>query len=120
MKIVVTGSLGHISKPLVQELVKKGHSVTVISSNAARQADIEALGAKAAIGTMKDADFLTATFTGAESISLTLDQPSTTIILNAAETVALQRWLHRDERQIEMRRMRMILLHRVAHRRPAR
>jgi nucleoside-diphosphate-sugar epimerase len=33
MKVAITGSLGHIGKPLTQELVKKGHSVTVISSN---------------------------------------------------------------------------------------
>jgi nucleoside-diphosphate-sugar epimerase len=32
MKIVVTGSLGNISKPLTKELVQKKHSVTVISS----------------------------------------------------------------------------------------
>ena len=31
MKIVVTGSLGNISKPLTQELVEKGHEVTGIS-----------------------------------------------------------------------------------------
>src|SRR6185312_1030183 len=54
MNIVLTGSLGHISKPLTQILVQKGHSVTVISSKAERQKDIEALGAKVAIGTMED------------------------------------------------------------------
>ena len=32
MKIVLTGSLGNISKPVAHELVKKGHTVTVISS----------------------------------------------------------------------------------------
>lgn len=68
MKIVVTGSLGHISKPLTQELVQKGHAVTVISSKAERQADIEALGAKAAIGSMEDPDFLAATFKGADIV----------------------------------------------------
>jgi len=68
MKIIVTGSLGHISKPLTEELVGKGHSVTVISSNPERQKDIEAFGAKAAIGTMEDANFLTAAFTGAEAV----------------------------------------------------
>ena len=57
MKIIVTGSLGHISKPLTEELVGKGHSVTVISSKAERQKDIEALGAKAAIGTMDRCGF---------------------------------------------------------------
>jgi len=68
MKIVVTGSLGNISKPLTKELVQKGHSVTVISSKAERQKDIEAIGAKAAIGTMEDAEFLTSTFKGTDVI----------------------------------------------------
>ncbi len=68
MKIIVTGSLGNISKPLTKELVQKGHQVTVISSNPERQKDIEALGAKAAIGTMQDADFLTVTFKDAEAV----------------------------------------------------
>ena len=68
MKIIVTGSLGHISKPLTQELVQKGHEVTVISSSPERKDAIEALGAKAAIGTIEDAGFLTATFTGADAV----------------------------------------------------
>ena len=68
MNIVVTGSLGNISKPLTKELVQKGHSVTVVSSKAERQKDIEAIGAKAAIGTMEDVDFLSATFRGADVV----------------------------------------------------
>ncbi len=68
MNIVVTGSLGHISKPLTIELVQRGHSVTVISSKSEKQKDIQALGAKAAIGTMEDADFLSATFKGADIV----------------------------------------------------
>ena len=55
MKIIVTGSLGNVSQPLTRELVRKGHSVTVISSKTERQKEIEALGAKAAIGTLEDA-----------------------------------------------------------------
>lgn len=70
MKIVVTGSLGHISKPLLEELVHKGHSVTVISSNPERKKDIQALGGIAAIGTMKDVDFLRTTFKGADIVYL--------------------------------------------------
>jgi len=50
MNIVITGSIGHIGKPLTQKLVQNGHSVTVIASKAERQAEIEALGAKAATG----------------------------------------------------------------------
>lgn len=68
MKIIVTGSLGNISQPLTQELVQKGHTVTVISSNPQKQKDIEALGATAAIGVLEDVDFLTATFTGADAV----------------------------------------------------
>ena len=67
MKVIVTGSLGHISKPLTQELAKKGHTITVISSNPEKQKDIEALGAAAAIGSLEDADFLVQTFTGADA-----------------------------------------------------
>jgi uncharacterized protein YbjT (DUF2867 family) len=68
MKIIITGSLGNISKPLAQELVQKGHSVTVISTKADKQKDIESLGAKAAIGSIDDVDFLTKTFTGADAV----------------------------------------------------
>jgi uncharacterized protein YbjT (DUF2867 family) len=68
MKIVVTGSLGHIGKPLTEELVQKGHDVTVVSSNPEKQDDIEALGATAAIGALQDADFLTNVFSGADAV----------------------------------------------------
>jgi len=68
MKIVVTGSLGHISKPLTQELIQTGHAVTVISSNPEKQKEIEALGATGAIGSLEDVEFLTTTFTGADAV----------------------------------------------------
>jgi len=48
--------------------VQKGHLVTVISSNPEKHTEIEALGAKAAIGSIEDVDFLTATFTGADAV----------------------------------------------------
>lgn len=68
MKIIVTGSLGHISKPLVEKLTAAKHDVTVISSNAARKSEIEALGAKAAIGSVSDLAFVTNTFLGADAV----------------------------------------------------
>jgi uncharacterized protein YbjT (DUF2867 family) len=68
MNIIITGSLGHVSKPLTQELVQKGHAVTVISSSTDRQQAIEELGAKAAIGSLEDADFLAVTFAGADAV----------------------------------------------------
>jgi len=68
MKITLTGSLGHISLPLTKDLVQKGHEVTVISSKAEREKDIELIGAKAAIGTMEDVEFLSTAFTGADVV----------------------------------------------------
>jgi uncharacterized protein YbjT (DUF2867 family) len=68
MKIIITGSLGHISLPLTKELAQKGHAVTVISSSPEKQEAIEALGATAAIGSLEDVDFLTTTFTGADAV----------------------------------------------------
>jgi uncharacterized protein YbjT (DUF2867 family) len=68
MKYVLTGSLGNISKPLAERLVAAGHSVTVVSSKAEKTAQIEALGARAAIGSVEDVGFLTKTFTGADAV----------------------------------------------------
>ncbi|MGH9359326.1 MAG: SDR family oxidoreductase [Terriglobia bacterium] len=92
MKITITGSLGHISKPLTQELVQKGHSITVISSNAERKKDIEALGAAAAIGTVEDVHFLTSAFKGADAVYCMLPVPDlfdpNLDLMMAANTVA--------------------------------
>ncbi|MEP6805146.1 MAG: NAD(P)H-binding protein [Flavobacterium sp.] len=68
MKITITGSLGNISKPLAQELVQNGHEVTVISSSNDKQAEIETLGASAAIGSVEDVAFLTQAFIGADAV----------------------------------------------------
>lgn len=75
MKIIVTGSLGNISKPLTKKLIQHGHDVTVISRKLERKPAIEALGAKAAIGNMQDVNFLSKTFEGADAVYLmeTLD-----------------------------------------------
>ena len=68
MKYVITGSLGHISKPLTASLVQAGHQVTVISSSADRIPAIEALGAQSAIGSVEDQQFLAKTFAGADAV----------------------------------------------------
>jgi uncharacterized protein YbjT (DUF2867 family) len=68
MKITLTGSLGNIGKPLAEILIKNGHNVTVISSDAKKQSIIEGLGAKAAIGSVSDIEFLTKAFQGADAI----------------------------------------------------
>lgn len=68
MKITLTGSLGNISKPLAEILIKNGHEVTIISSDSKKLSNIETLGAKAAIGSVSDVAFLTDAFKGADVI----------------------------------------------------
>lgn len=62
MKYVITGSLGHISRPIATALVAAGHEVTVISSRQENAAEIQALGANPAIGSLTDAAFVQAAF----------------------------------------------------------
>lgn len=69
-KIIITGSLGNIGKPLTALLTQNGHEVTVISRDPERKVQIESLGATAAIGSINDADFLTETFNGADVVFL--------------------------------------------------
>lgn len=68
MKIILTGSLGNINKPLAEILINNGHEVTIISTDQKKVNDIEALGAKAAIGSVSDVAFLTRTFEGADAV----------------------------------------------------
>lgn len=68
MKIIVTGSLGNIGKPLTTELVQKGNSVVVISSKEEKRGEIENLGAIPSIGSLEDLAFLTETFVGADAV----------------------------------------------------
>lgn len=70
MKITLTGSLGRIGKHIATTLIAQGHTVTVISSDAEKQKVIESLGARAAIGSIEDPQFLTTSFTGADAVYL--------------------------------------------------
>lgn len=74
MKVLVTGSLGNIGRPLTKALVSKGHTVTVVSSNPSRKTAIASLGATAAIGSIEDRDFLTAAFSGHDAVFTMLPQ----------------------------------------------
>lgn len=76
MKIILTGSLGHISQPVAEQLISLGHDVTVISHNPDRAAAISALGATPAIGDIHDQAFLTETFTGADAVYLMITAAS--------------------------------------------
>ncbi|MBC9912377.1 NmrA family NAD(P)-binding protein [Chitinophaga varians] len=68
MKITITGSLGNVSRQLAINLISKGHQVTVISQDTNKAAQITALGAVAAIGSVKDTAFLTNAFRGADAV----------------------------------------------------
>lgn len=68
MKYVVVGSLGNISKPLSGKLIAAGHDVTIITSHNDKVQAIEALGAKAAVGSVEDVQFLKQTFKGADAV----------------------------------------------------
>jgi uncharacterized protein YbjT (DUF2867 family) len=65
---LVTGSLGNISKVIVEGLVKAGHSVSVITSSAQRVKEIELLGAKALVGHVQDLPFLKNAFSKADVV----------------------------------------------------
>jgi hypothetical protein len=72
MKFVVTGAAGHVSKPLTELLLKKGHDVTVVGRNPKNLEGLVKLGAKTAIGDMGNVPFLTETFKGADGVYLML------------------------------------------------
>jgi uncharacterized protein YbjT (DUF2867 family) len=78
MNYVITGSLGNISKPITEQLTRNGHQVSVISSKQGNAAAIEALGAKALIGSVEDAAFLNNSFKGADAVYLMIPPNFTT------------------------------------------
>jgi uncharacterized protein YbjT (DUF2867 family) len=67
-KYVITGSIGHISKPIIEALVKAGKNVTVLTSSHERVQEIESLGAKALVGQVQDGKFIQSAFAGAEVV----------------------------------------------------
>lgn len=67
-KYIITGSIGHISKPIVQQLVKEGKDVSVITSTHDRVREIEKLGAKALAGSVLDGAFVEKAFNGADVV----------------------------------------------------
>lgn len=70
MNYVITGGAGHISKPLVLELLKNGHQVTVLGRSAANLQVLVNAGAKAAVGSVEDRSFLAREFAGADAVYL--------------------------------------------------
>jgi uncharacterized protein YbjT (DUF2867 family) len=65
---VITGSIGHISKPIVAGLVKAGKNVKVLTTSTEKIKEIEQLGAKAEVGSVQDKAFTRNAFAGADVV----------------------------------------------------
>jgi uncharacterized protein YbjT (DUF2867 family) len=59
---VITGSIGHISRPIIEELVRAGKDVRVVTSSVGRATEIEDIGATALVGNVRDTAFLKTAF----------------------------------------------------------
>lgn len=68
MNYVITGSLGNISKPITEGLVKAGHNVTVLTRSEETAEQIKAIGAKPLIGTVEDPAFVMNAFKDADIV----------------------------------------------------
>src|SRR5690349_16177937 len=68
MRYTITGAAGNISTPLVKELLKAGHSVTVIGRSEDHLRELITAGAQPAIGSLEDREFLKAAFRDAEAV----------------------------------------------------
>ncbi|HEX4851524.1 MAG TPA: NAD(P)H-binding protein [Puia sp.] len=79
MKYVITGSAGHISKPLAETLLQKNQDVTVIGRNPSNLAPLVAKGAKAEIGSIFDINFLKRAFEGADAVYTMVPPPDPTV-----------------------------------------
>lgn len=68
MKYVLLGAAGHITSQLAAQLLAAKHEVTLVGRSADSLKALVAQGAQAAIGSVEDVAFLTATFTGADAV----------------------------------------------------
>jgi uncharacterized protein YbjT (DUF2867 family) len=87
MKYVITGAAGHISKPLAENLLAAGHEVTVIGRNAENLKSLTDKGAKAAIGSVEDVNFLKTAFAGADAVYLMIPPQYAAMDLNAYQKI---------------------------------
>lgn len=65
---VIAGSIGHISKPIIEGLVSDGKSVSVMTTDSGKSEIIRALGAKPLVGSLSDADFVRRAFKDADVV----------------------------------------------------
>ena len=55
-------------KPIIKQLLERKHTLTVISSNPEKIAELGQMGVVAAIGSVQDSEFLTWAFNGADAV----------------------------------------------------
>lgn len=65
---VITGSTGHISKPIIEALVKAGKNVRVVTSTQARSKEIQDLGATPIVGDIRNSGFSKEAFRDADVV----------------------------------------------------
>ena len=68
MRYVITGAGGHISRPLVQIILGRGHDVTVIGRSRKHLEELIKSGAHPAIGSVEDGEFIKKAFEGADAV----------------------------------------------------
>ncbi len=68
MKYVITGGAGHISGLIAEKLLAAGKDVTVVGRNAEHLKPLADKGAKTAIGSLEDAQFVKQTFADADVV----------------------------------------------------
>jgi len=88
MKYVITGAAGHVSKPLAEKLLATGDEVTVIGRNSENLKPITGKGAKAAIGSVEDVEFLKKTFDGADAVYLMIPPQYAALDLRIYQQIA--------------------------------
>lgn len=89
MKYVITGAAGNISKPLTEKLLEAGHEVIVIGRNAENLKSLTDKGAKSAIGTVEDVEFLKSAFAGADAVYTMFPPHYAALDLNVYHNLAI-------------------------------
>jgi uncharacterized protein YbjT (DUF2867 family) len=90
---LITGSTGHIGRPLVEQLHKEGHDVRALVRDASR-AQVLPDGIDIAVGNLDDADSVTAALSGVDSVFLLHVGSGTTqtqIMIDAARSTGVNR-----------------------------